>query len=70
MLIRPPSAGELSSLLQWVEAQRILFTDNPDHAQLLTGAGDDDTATDPVEWAVWTATARALFALDETVMRE
>lgn len=71
VLVRPPTATELTSLMAYADRLRQGYTANPELARELTGRSlnsSDDSSL--IESAVWTGTARALFALDETVMRE
>ncbi len=69
VLTRPPNANEIQTLLSFVEQLRVSFSSDRSRAEELVG---EDVAAkgDTVENAVWIGVARALFALDETVMRE
>jgi hypothetical protein len=72
LLTRKPDQEELASLSEFVIKQRTAFEQNPALArQLLDVAEKDQKAPDEdvVELAVWTATARALFGVDEAVTR-
>lgn len=72
LLTRKPDQDELASLSEFVIKQRTAFEQNPALArQLLDVAEKDQKAPDEdvVELAVWTATARALFGVDEAVTR-
>ena len=72
VLTRRPDAQELKYLLSFVETRRQEFTRSPDLASELLKQSSVDTqqVTDSaIEQAVWLTTARALFALDETVTR-
>jgi hypothetical protein len=71
VLVRPPEESELQSLIQFAQSLRESFKRDLARARKLTES--DETAIsddDAVEQAVWIGTARALFALDETVMRD
>ena len=70
ILIRPPTEQEVTSILQFIEHQRREFRSRPSDARRLAGISDDTPGEKTVEYATWTAAARALFALDETVTRE
>ena len=72
LLTRKPDQEELASLLGFVSKQRHAFQQNPALAlQLVNSTEKDQKSTGDVivERAVWTATARALFGVDEAVMR-
>ncbi len=72
LLTRPPDLEELKSLAEFVGSQRAAFRQNPGTArQMMNFDESDQKQSDEVisELAVWTATARALFGLDEVVMR-
>lgn len=72
LLTRKPGQDELASLSEFVVKQRTAFEQNPELArQLLEAVASDQKTTDEelVEPAVWTATARALFGVDEAVTR-
>jgi hypothetical protein len=64
-LTRRPNDTEKAALLRFLTAQRQRFAENPTQAEKLAGPGD---AT--VERAAWTALARALFNLDEMIVRQ
>ncbi len=71
VLVRPPSAEELSLLARYFEQQRSRFIGNPSSGEggpspaALAGDGPGDTA----ERAAYTAVARALLNLDEAITR-
>ncbi len=65
VLTRPADDGELRDLTGFVATQRGRFAAHPDEARQLSGV-QDDTAP---EQAAWTAVARAVLSLDETVTR-
>jgi hypothetical protein len=65
-LVRPPSAGELTRLAKFYEAQRARFATDPDRAEAVAGHGEGPAA----DRAAWTATARAILNLDEFVTKE
>jgi len=69
VLTRPPTPDEVSSLRAFAEQLRSSFSSDPARANKVTGE-DASADIDVVESAVWVGVARALFALDETVMRE
>lgn len=72
LLTRSPDHEELASLSAFVHKQRKAFQQNPELAHHLDNAGDKDQKSpddEVVERATWTATARALFGLDEAVTR-
>jgi hypothetical protein len=68
-LTRPPTAGELSALLQFREQQLArLRTGELDAAKI---AGDNPPpGVDRAELAAWTTVCRVLLNLDETVTKE
>ena len=63
LLSRPPRADELARLRDFVNAQRQRFTTGELDPKALAGPDAD------AERAAWTALARALFNLDETVTK-
>ncbi len=65
LLARPPIADELNKLVQFYASQRARFAAKEIDAGAVSGPGDGD----PVERASWTALARALLNLDETITR-
>jgi hypothetical protein len=65
VVTRPPSNDEVTRLTLFVRRQRARFQSKELSAEELTGDGSGDN----VERATWTALARALFCLDETVTR-
>jgi len=71
LLTRPPDQEEFNWLSQFVAEQRKAFQENPDSArQLMSDDNDQEASNDEwVERAVWTATARVIFGLDEAVTR-
>lgn len=72
LLTRKPDQQELNSLADFVSRQRTAFQQDPKSArQLMNTVESDEKSTDDhvAEQAVWTATARALFGLDEAVTR-
>lgn len=64
-LTRPPAAGELAKLIRFYETQRERLARGELNAAELAGPGEGDA----VERAAWTAVARAILNLDETVTR-
>lgn len=69
VLTRPPTSVETESILSFATQLRASFSSDTERAKAFVG--EDGAATDNVvESAVWMGVARALFALDETVMRE
>jgi mono/diheme cytochrome c family protein len=64
-LTRPPSHEERAMLTAFYEAQRRRFEDKGQEAALLAGPG----AGDVKERAAWTALARVLLNLDETITK-
>ena len=74
VLVRPPTAAERQLLSEFWETQHAAFLKEPSTAATLLqlDAKAIETA-EPAETAVqaaWTATARAIFGLDETLTRE
>ncbi len=70
LLTRSPDEAEMAALQEFVGMHRAMFLTHPEQAAELTGrnaANVDMKAT--AELATWTALSRALFALDEVVMR-
>jgi hypothetical protein len=65
VLTRKPTADELDLLAGFVQSQRERLTKGELDAHQLTG----EKAGNPIEHAAWTALARALFGLDETITR-
>jgi hypothetical protein len=65
VLTRKPTADELDLLVDFVQSQRERLKKGELSARQLTG----EKAGNPVEYAAWTALARALFGLDETITR-
>ncbi|OYW24321.1 MAG: hypothetical protein B7Z55_02565 [Planctomycetales bacterium 12-60-4] len=66
VLVRPPSDDELAMLLNFFEAQRRRSAAGQVNPASVVGAAGDSTA----DMAAWTATARALLNLDETITKE
>jgi hypothetical protein len=67
-LVRPPMADEVKLVVGFYEAQRKRFADKAaELAELSAGA---DVVQPLVERAAWTAAARAVLNLDETVTKE
>ena len=65
ILTRPPTPAEEARLVEFVEAQRTRFASDDKAAAEFAGDGQGS----PVERATWTALARALLSLDESVTR-
>jgi len=65
ILTRPPQPAELEQILAFLKSQRERLAHGSLRADDLAGPGEDS----PSERAAWTAVARALFNLDETVTR-
>lgn len=71
VLVRPPTPTESRSLLAYVQSLRDSLARDPERAKQLAGLNAEETANAAtIERAVWAGTARAIFALDEAVMRE
>ncbi len=70
VLVRPPSVVELRLLDEFWRAQRQAFEAEPELAKQLADNVSDKASERPAHTAAWIATARALFALDETQTRE
>jgi hypothetical protein len=66
VLVRPATPEELNLLADFWQTQYQTFAAHPEQAQLLVS----ETQGQPAPTAAWIATARALFALDETQTRE
>jgi hypothetical protein len=64
-LTRRPTAAEATALRRFLESQRTHFAAKPDDATRFAGPGDH-----AAERAAWTALARALFNLDEMIVKE
>jgi hypothetical protein len=64
-LSRPPTADETNSLLQFYAAQKQRFESQELNAETIAGTG----AGDVNERAAWTVLARALFNLDEAIVK-
>jgi hypothetical protein len=64
-LVRPPTAGEVTTITKFYDAQRARFEKDPKGAATAAGA-----ALDAPERAAWAATARALLNLDEFITKE
>lgn len=65
LLTREPDADELAMLTEFAKQQRQRFAGKQIDPATLAGGGDD-----AVERATWTAVARAVMNLDETITRE
>jgi hypothetical protein len=65
-LTRPPTAGELSLLLQYHETQKQRLIAKELDAEKIAGPGEGD----PIDRAAWTLTARAILNLDEAITKE
>ncbi len=65
-LTRRPSADEAASLTRFFELQKRRFASGELDAAKVAGDGNGNTA----ERAAWTALARALFNLDEMIVKE
>jgi hypothetical protein len=63
---RPPSPDEVALLVKFYEAQKQRFVSKELDAAAVAGSGDGDV----IERATWTAVARIVFNLDETITRE
>jgi hypothetical protein len=64
-LTRPPTGEERSMLVRFFETQRRRFAARELNAAAVAGPGDGDVN----ERAAWTALARALFNLDEAIIK-
>lgn len=71
LLSRLPSVAEITLLKQLVLEESERYRDDPQAAQSLLAVGAKPAAADlkPAEVATWTAVARTLLNLDETVVR-
>ncbi len=71
VLARPPESRERTSLEAFLTQQRAAFHERPEDARALTSVGFKPVpeAVDRVELAAWTAVARALLNLNETIVR-
>jgi hypothetical protein len=65
---RPPAADELALVVKFYEGQKKRLTEKTGEVAELTG--DRDVLREVIERAAWTAAARAVLNLDETVTRE
>ncbi|MBI1368520.1 MAG: DUF1553 domain-containing protein [Planctomycetes bacterium] len=67
-----PTAAELSTLQQLLDAQRADFKADPSGAQQLLAVGDmkPDARLDPVELAAFATAGRAILNLDQTITKE
>ncbi len=70
-LTRPPAAHELDSILTYLQSQRSTFAITPEAAARVIKAGiaPAEPGLPPVELAAWTATARVILNLHETITR-
>jgi hypothetical protein len=64
-LTRPPDADELHRLVEFAQSQRVRLTKSELDAKQLAGFADGDVT----ETAVWTAVARAVLNLHETISK-
>jgi len=69
-LTRPPGAEEKAEVLAFFEEQRRALAADSVQARKLAGLPDGAAAGEAIERAAWTAVARALLNLDETITRE
>lgn len=71
VLARPPTDRERASLESFRASQLGQFRDRPEDARTFTSVGlrPVDPAVDRPELAAWTAVARVLFNLNETIVR-
>ncbi|MFN9721109.1 MAG: DUF1553 domain-containing protein [Planctomycetota bacterium] len=69
LLSRNPDAKELSWLSAFLDAQRSVYSRNPSSARALMQPTDATEDAILVEQAAWAGLARALWGLDEVVMR-
>lgn len=69
VLVRPPTDEEVDMLTAFVRDQRARFQAGELDVRAVAGT-DEENASDAVARATWTALARALFNLDETVTKE
>lgn len=70
LLTRSPDEAELAALQDFIVMHRTMFQEHPEQAAELTGKNAANVDANAVaELATWTALSRALFALDEVVMR-
>lgn len=72
---RTPKSEEVGILLDILNKQRKKLTEHPDQAVKLAGinlveAIPEGSTPNPVEQAAWTAVARVILNLDETITRE
>ncbi|MEQ9407204.1 MAG: PSD1 and planctomycete cytochrome C domain-containing protein [Fuerstiella sp.] len=72
VLVRPPTAEELLPLKEFLNTQRAHYSEHPDAGRKLLGFEEDRSEKDDyvADVSAWTATARVLFGLDETLNRE
>ncbi|MEM0913269.1 MAG: PSD1 and planctomycete cytochrome C domain-containing protein [Planctomycetota bacterium] len=72
MVARDPSTEESRVLESLYDEQHARYVDRPDAASALLGVGlsASDESLDPVELAAWTAVARTLLNLHETITRD
>jgi hypothetical protein len=64
-LTRPPSAEETAALVKFYQTQKHRFENKELDAARIAGEGSGDVN----ERAAWTALARALFNLDEMIVK-
>jgi hypothetical protein len=65
-LTRPPSHAEIEKLVAFHQAQKQRLEKKEINAAIIAGAGEGDVN----ERAAWTLLARALFNLDEAIVKE
>lgn len=70
LLTRTPDDTEMAAMRDFVVHHRRMFLDHPEQSEGLTGKkAENGDAKAVAELATWTALSRAVFALDEVVMR-
>jgi hypothetical protein len=70
LLTRAPDTTEMAALKDFVVQHREMFLDHSEQAEEFTGKKiENGDAAAVAELATWTALSRAVFALDEVVMR-
>ena len=71
ILVRPPQADELTAMLEFFETQHSRFSNDRRQASEFLGMdSEEQDGVDAATLAAWTATARAVFGLDEALNRE
>jgi hypothetical protein len=68
-LTRPPDQDELNALVDFQKQERVRFERDPKEADALLREGGR-SGSDRAELAAWTAVARGLLNLDETITKE